>query len=293
MDRLKAQLQALYGDSSKHANYQSVPAFVRVALGYQEAIDEGWRGDSARYAYVQRALDLRPDQWIADVGANTGLFVLSLAHDYPDCQFVAYETHPNHVEFIRLIASAFELENLTVKETTVDLAAVDELPVFDVLLHMNVLHHAGHDYDAGLVSAPDQLDDYARRYLARLSHKASLLVFQCGYNWGGDKARPIVSPQDQAGMVAWLLSLFARTSWQVNAMAFATHGEDGAIAYNNLPQALLAPAEGPAGPADLAEAIAGYGLDRFPGEFYRRPLVVCRSTRLAHGRVQPAKETKT
>lgn len=87
-------------------------------LGYQEFIDESWRGDTARYAYLLRQLDLRPQTTVADIGANTGFFVLSLAHQAPDCRFIAYESHPNHVDFIRLVAEA-DLSNVAVEEKPV------------------------------------------------------------------------------------------------------------------------------------------------------------------------------
>ncbi len=279
MNQLQQQLQQLYGDSSKHANYQNVPAFVQEALGYQETIDESWRGDRARYAWLTPALELSAHQTVADIGANTGFFVLSLAHRHPDCSFVAYESHPNHVDFIRLVVDAFELGNVAVEAQPVDLAAIDQLPHCDVLLHLNVLHHAGHDFDRGLVAGPQALAPYAQAYLSKLAGKGSRLVFQMGYNWGGDKAQPIVDPHDQAGMVRWLTDVLGRSGWQVQALAFATRDERGDIVYRNLPPALIAAAGQPQpDSAALSQAIAGYHLEQFKGEFYRRPLLICRST---------------
>ena len=282
MNQLQLQLQQLYRDSSKHANYQNVPAFVREALGYEEAIDESWRGDTARYAYLLQELTLHPHQTVADIGANTGFFVLSLAHRYPDCQFVAYETHPNHVDFIRLVVDAFELGNVTVQAQSVDLAGLDDLPVFDVILHLNVLHHAGHDFDADLVNGPQEIAVYAKSYLSKLAKKASLLAFQLGYNWGGDKTQPIIATQNQTAMVSWLSGLFDRTGWQVAAMAFATRNELGDIVFKNLPAELagaphLAQTDNPG----LTRAIDSYHLEQFKGEFYRRPMVIGRSKGLA------------
>jgi SAM-dependent methyltransferase len=277
MDRLKEQLRQLYSDSSKHASYQNIPAFVRNALGYQEVIDESWRGDTARYAYLLTALDLRPGQCVADVGANTGFFVLALAHRYPECQFVAYESHSNHVEFMRLIIDAFDLANVVVQETAVNLQRVDSLPQFDVILHLNVLHHAGYDFDGELVNAPEEVADYAASYLSRLAGKASRLAFQIGYNWGGDKTRSIVSPQDQMGMIAWLVHLLPRAYWQVDAMAFATRDEHNDIVYRDLPRNLVTASQQAGDAAELAQAVQAYQLDQFRGEFYRRPLVICYS----------------
>lgn len=278
MNPLQLQLQQLYRDSTKHANYQNVPTFVQEALGYQESIDESWRGDTARYAYLLRELDLQSGQYVADVGANTGFFALSLAHRYPNCRFAAYETNPNHVNFIRLVADAFELGNVTVQAKSVDLAGIDDLPNFDVLLHLNVLHHAGQDFDSGLVTEPQEMTPYAEAYLSKLAKRASTLAFQMGYNWGGDKTRPIIAPENQMAMVAWLSNLFRRTGWQISAMAFATRNDFSEIMYRNLPVE-LARAVHPAcsDSAVLARVIDAYHLEQFTGEFHRRPLGICRS----------------
>lgn len=282
MNPLQQQLRQLYGDNSKHANYQNVPTFVRDALGYQESIDESWRGDTARYAYLLHELKLQPGQTVADIGANTGFFVHSLAHSHPECRFVAYESHPNHVDFIRLVADAFALSNVAVADRPVDLAAIDELPVFDVLIHLNVLHHAGHDFDAGLVSGPQEMEQYAAAYLRQLASKGSLLVFQIGYNWGGDKSQPIVDPHDQRAMVAWLHRVLQRSGWQIERLAFATRAGRGEIVYQNLPASLIGLEPGSLqGSAALQEALQVYHLEQFKGEFYRRPLVICRSSQPA------------
>lgn len=282
MDHLRSQLRELYGDRSKHANYQNVPAFVRDALGYQESIDESWRGDTARYAYLLQELDLYPGQRVADVGANTGFFVLSLAQRFPDCYFVAYETNPNHVDFIRLVVEAFGLANVSVQASSIDLQGVQDLPAFDVLLHLNVLHHAGHDFDRGKVNAPQDIDRYAAAYLGSLADKSSIMAFQTGYNWGGDKARPIIPPQNQPDMVRWLVSLFERTGWQIDAMAFAVKEELGDAVYRNLPIALLRKVQhSPEAASELVDLLRTYHPEQFKGEFYRRPMVICRSKKLA------------
>lgn len=278
MNSLQHQLRQLYGDRSKHANYQNVPSFVRDALGYQESIDESWRGDTARYAYLLHELALQPGQTVADVGANTGFFVLSLAHSYPECRFVAYESHPNHVDFIRLVAEAFDLSNVVVENRAVDLAAIDDLSPVDVLIHLNVLHHAGHDFDTGLVSGPQEMDRYAQAYLHKLAGKARLLALQTGYNWGGNKSQPIVDPHDQAAMVAWLGRQLQPSGWQVERLAFATRDGNGEIVYHSLPAGLLESKPWPSQHnAALQQAIQAYHLEQFKGEFYRRPLVICRS----------------
>ena len=279
MTTLKDRLQALYHDDTKHANYQNIPAFVRDAMGYSESIDEGWRGDTARYRLILDELQIGSNQVIGDVGANTGFFTLSLAHANPQSRFVAYETNANHVDFVRLIADAFEMTNVTVLPTAVDLAGIDRLSQHDVLLHLNVLHHAGHDFDRALVDSTDGFFDYAVDYLRRLRHKTAALVFQMGSNWGGDKATPIVPVRDDCGKIMLTQRLFAEAGWRVTSIAMATHQED-AVVYRRLPAELLEVIERNSAATEIPQLttfVDDLDLDRFPGEFYRRPIFFCQA----------------
>lgn len=279
MTTLTDRLQALYRDNSKHANYQNIPAFVREAMGYSERIDEGWRGDTARYRLILDELQIEPGQIIGDVGANTGFFTLSLAHANPSARFLAYETNPNHVDFVRLLADAFQMTNVSVQPSAVDLAGIDRLPQHDVLLHLNVLHHAGHDFDRALVGSLEDFPGYAVAYLSKLRRRTAALVFQMGSNWGGDKATPIVPVGDDCGKIMLTQRLFAAAGWRVTNIALATHAGDE-IVYRRLPAELVSLIEQNSAAAELAEltaCVAQFELDRFPGEFYRRPIFFCQA----------------
>jgi len=276
---LKSKLKELYDDSSKHSRYQNVPEFVREALGYAEAINEEWRGDTARYRYLCEEMDFPPGSAVGDVGANTGFFTLSLAHRFRDSSFIAYEANPNHARFIRLIAEHFGLDNVSVRESMVDLRGVKALGEHRLLLFLNVLHHAGYDFDVSLERNPGSFRAYALQYLRRLSRKASRLFFQMGSNWGGDKKNPLVPREDDTGKILFAASLFAATGWEVRKIALARkHPDSGGIAYENIPEGLVEDVRRTKGelrmPA-LEDCVRGYELHRFPGEFYRRPLFVC------------------
>lgn len=279
---LKTKLRALYGIDSKHANYQNIPHFVQEALGYVETIDENWRGDTARYHYILDQVAFADGVVVGDVGANTGFFTLSLAHAYPNGRFIAYESNPTHAQFIRQVADYFAMTNVEVVETAVDLQNVAHLPPHDVLLHFNVLHHAGHDFDQADVPSLTDFDGYAVNYLTRLRTAVSqTLIFQMGSNWGGEKTSPIIGVKDDLKKLNYMASLLTRSSWQVTQIALATRDGRHQIVYKNLPPDLVAiscHASRQISPAQaqlLETEIAAYNLDQFPGEFYRRPLILC------------------
>ncbi len=144
---LKERLANLYKDHSKHSNYQNIPEFVKESIGYSETINEEWRGDTARYKYIIDVVrNLKPKS-VCDVGANTGLFSLSLAHQFPDVKVTAFEGNEIHVEFMTLVKEAFSLENIEIKNLYVDYEGIQYLGRYDMMLNLNVLHHAGVDFD--------------------------------------------------------------------------------------------------------------------------------------------------
>jgi hypothetical protein len=268
---LRQRLSRLYADMSKHSTYQTVPDFVSDAIDYQVAIDEGWRGDRVRLRWCERVLaDERGRRW-SDFGANTGFFSLSLAHADPTREILAIEGNPNHAEFIRAIAEGLGVRNLHVLSRAIALDDLDTLPLQDVMLHLNVLHHAGVDFDAGMVVSRDEFLAYAGTYLQRLRCRVGRLVFQVGTNLGGDKARPIIDHADDVGKLLLLARLLHDAGWHIERVAYPTRPlDDSAIEYVDLVESL-----------DLTDrdairaALVPFNLRNHRGEFYRRPVFLC------------------
>ncbi|HET6914356.1 MAG TPA: class I SAM-dependent methyltransferase [Rhodanobacteraceae bacterium] len=277
MSELKSELQKLYADASKHSVYQNVPDFVSAELGYTETIDENWRGDRPRLAYmVESRTPAAGESWL-DFGANTGFFTLSLAHQFPQTTFVAVEANANHARFISRVAQYFGMSNVEVIHRAVGLADLHELPHSDCLLHLNVLHHAGHDFDAGLVPTTSEFDDYARRYFELLRERADAMFFQMGSNWGGDKRQPLVGVREDVQKLQVFSGWLRSAGWRVNDVAYAMRGADTRVHFEDLPASALRhlDGEGSMERAALQKELDRFQLDDFPGEFYRRPLFSC------------------
>lgn len=273
----KAELAGLYADLSKHSIYQSVPGFVAEAIDYHVEINEEWRGDRVRLDYILSRLSDRDGKRWGDFGANTGFFSLSLAHADPDRKVVAIEANPNHATFIRRIADAFELENLEVIGRSIASDDLVSLPRQDVLLHLNVLHHAGADFDVGRVTGPGDFLPYARAYLERLHAATRTLVFQVGTNLWGDKARPIIDYRDDAAKLALLAQLLDDSGWKIDDVAYAAWCSSGAsIRYRPLAGVDME-SLGKCESTEIAPALARFKLGKHMGEFYRRPLFTCSS----------------
>lgn len=272
------KLNMLYHDQSKHAVYQDVPLFVRRALGYSVALDEQWRGVSARWEYMRRCMEFDQER-ILDVGANTGFFALNLAHEFPQSHCTALEGNPNHVEFIRTVAEYFELPNVEVLRQYLDYDTLDALSRYDTILLFNVLHHAGVDFDRELVADEQDLYGYLVRYLGRLRVHCRRLVFQIGYNWGGNKQYPVVSLQDDAGKCVYNSKVFRQAGWVIEKILLPSICQDDLpIVHRGVSRELIALANGD--DDELFRQSLATELDPdmvTMSEFYRRPIFICRS----------------
>ncbi|RYG88548.1 MAG: hypothetical protein EON59_04145 [Alphaproteobacteria bacterium] len=271
MSELKAELHQLYSDSSKHSVYQNIPDFVSAELGYTESIDEGWRGDRQRLAFLSECRTPAAGETWLDFGANTGFFTLSLAHEFPHTSFVAVEANPNHARFIERVARYFEMQNVEVIQRAVGLRELHTLPRTDYMLHLNVLHHAGHDFDGELVPTKADFADYAKRYFTVLREITGAMLFQLGSNWGGDREQPLIDARADSEKLALFEDWLRDSGWTPRAIAYAHSCQDGRIEYVRLDEAARKISDGGSGPWEF--------LDRFPGEFYRRPLFHCEGIR--------------
>lgn len=273
---LLKKMRELYSDSSKHSVYQNIPVFVRDALDYTETIDEHWRGDSARWHYMQEFLNFDRES-VLDVGANTGFFTLSLARKYPASTCTALEGNKNHAAFIRLVKEHFAMENVRILPRYLDLEGLDGLDRYDTILLFNVLHHAGVDFDQALVATKNDLFGYLVHYMTRLREHCSRLIFQMGYNWGGNKQEPVVDLQDDTGKYVYTSRFMREAGWSIQKIATTySCDRDIPVFHSDLPEDVIMAAN--AGDESLLrqrldDLLAG-DIDTF-SEFYRRPVFIC------------------
>ena len=129
-----------------------------------------WRGDKVRLDYIEENVDFRNVNSIMDVGANTGYFVLSLAHEY-NLDAIAYEGNKNHLELIKLITSYYKLNKITQKCLYLDETNINELRESELLIFFNVLHHVGHDFSRSFGLNVTNFKNYAIDFLRKLKNR--------------------------------------------------------------------------------------------------------------------------
>lgn len=274
---LKEKLQELYNNESKHYRYQNIPIFVQKELGYYEKIDESWRGDTARFEYIMHKLTNINFSSMADIGANTGFFTLSLADKMKEKKFAAFEPNESQSIFIETVKNYFDLENILVLNRSVGLLDIQEIDFYDCVLLLNVLHHAGVDFDLDLVR--DNLTEFEKyfiEYMGELRKKAKLAIFQLGYNWGGNKLKPIIPTNSIVGMISYQVDAVIDAGWKLKDIALFTRKSTDSIgAYIDLPRDIIQKiALRDTDVIDeLTDIVENLGVANF-SEFYKRPMIV-------------------
>jgi len=255
--------------------YQNIPYFVQEALGYTVEIDEKWRGDTARWHNLLENLNVEKIKSIGDIGANTGFFALSLAHRFPDIAVHAYEANPNHYYFMAAIKKQFQLKNIHLQNTLIDLLGIEKIAKQECLINFNVLHHAGVDFDEGVVELKN-FSEYACDYLGCLSNKSKEMFFQMGFNWGGNKEYPIIPLQDDSGKVYFMSRIFKSSGWKIEKIF--TVQKAGVLHYFEMPpEIVICLNDGfQEGKKLVHDYYARYHIETF-SEFYRRPIFYCSS----------------
>lgn len=252
------KLKILHNDGGKHSNYQNFPVFLSDKLGIKADIDEDWRGDSARFRFIEENLCFENEYKILDIGSNTGRFCLDLAYKHRNSIFYAYELNKNYIEYINLIKNEFNLNNIYAEAISVGLNDICSLQYYNIIFHMNVLHHAGVDFDVDTYKSFSNFKDYSIEYLSKLSKKCSKLVFQMGYNHGGNKNNPIVKPYNINEMLNLEINIFKESNFRIEKIAI----------YNSKNKKYMLTEE---------NRITDDLFDSTYSEFYRRPMFILKS----------------
>lgn len=198
-------LQDLNSDGFRFSNYQDLPKF---ALNYlaRAGVDIDYRKDqlnldNARFEFLSQHWPVQPGR-VAEIGSNLGYFCLRLAHDF-NCMTKGYEPIANYSRASSAIADLCELSDYCqFRADPVNIADIAKLEKVDLLIELNVLHHAGAVFDIDAVAARGGWRPYAVERLALLRMQTEVLFFQTGNTANGQALFPT---EDAALYVADML----------------------------------------------------------------------------------------
>ncbi len=182
----------LINADGKHASYQELPAILRNSYG--DLLKEmNWipsRLDIPRLKWVIDSLNAKKINKIVDIGANTGFFSFELMKAF-GATCTAYEPHAPHAKAMGVIKEICNTSDsdLKIENSGVSLNDIENLDGGDLLIFLNVLHHAGDDFDRDKVGALSEWSKYSVNYLNGLSCKFDYMFFQLGNAWKGSSSK--------------------------------------------------------------------------------------------------------
>lgn len=259
MSESQQRLQALYMEKSKHSNYQVLATKLRSILGEDEIV-VNTRSEDERLKYILSKLNVK-NKSVIDIGANTGFFSFELL-DAGAASVRMVEGNKDHAEFAQLAADVLGVEDkVTVTSEYFQFDGQTE-ERYDVGLLFNVLHHVGDDY-----GALESLEDTKRLILEQLNSMSRIvdtLVFQLGFNWMGNPAKPLFEHGTKQEQIDYISDGIVG-HWTIESIGVAT-GTRSDVHYEDVNQANVARNDN-------------------LGEFLNRPIFILKSTTQGEAKV--------
>lgn len=248
-------LVALYQRTSKHSNYQVLPSAL-ASLVSGDSISVKSRFELERLRYILENVPVA-GQRMADIGGNTGFFAFELlAHGASTVDY--HEGNAAHHAFVTAAARQLGLSDRLRTHLGYVNFTDAALPRTDCTLLLNVLHHLGDDFGDAF-TAKAAAKDQMLACLAQLARTSTMLVFQLGFNWKGDRHLPLFDHGTKAEMIDFVRRGTA-ADWDIASIGVAERDGD-AIGFRPLDSRNLA-------------------RDDSLGEFLNRPLFIMRSRHL-------------
>jgi SAM-dependent methyltransferase len=171
---------------SKHSSYQELHPCLRNLFDI-DLLPVGKR-EYVRWQYMASRLDLA-EKTVLDIGANTGYF--SMAAIEANARFVtAMEGNRAHAEFIKETAQLLGWQERLLSANNYFEFDPYGSSEFDVTFCLNVLHHMGDDFGNQTLSM-EQAQQNIMQCLINLATHTRHCWFQLGFNWKGDRNRPL------------------------------------------------------------------------------------------------------
>jgi len=210
---LKQLNELIPQEKGEHHNYQDLASLVQVLsgepylVGYQH---EQIPIDQERYQWLRTRIASRAGlRSVLEIGGNLGYICLRLVQEL-GLRATCLEPIEDYVRISNLLAKGFGLEHLYQSRPALVLwNNIEELPQADVVINLNVIHHAGRVFDCDVVTRLGGWTAYTQSYLEKLVHKGRYLFFQTGNTW------PAARLFQNTEAPEFLSGILERSGWRV------------------------------------------------------------------------------
>lgn len=249
-------LISLLRHHSKHSHYQELHPLLSNLL--IENYTPSGKSEYLRQLHIDKKTSFL-DKNVLDIGANTGYFTFS-AIEKGARKVDIYEGNTEHANFIlsasQCLGDEF-IEKITINNSYF-LFDDSDYKKYDIGLCLNVLHHLGDDFGDSSLSK-EKAKGYIANALNSLASCCGDLWLQIGYNWKGDREKPLFKTGTKEEIIDFIIST-TKDHWLV---------VDTSI-YDPTIESYT----------DINE----HNLQRFDelGEFLNRPLFLLKSKKILH-----------
>ena len=157
---------------SRHSNYQNFSEYSKKTKKNIINLDK------LRFDWVEKLISSKIKIYtVTDIGSNLGYMCLKFNKIFKSsCTGFEYE-RPAYNKAKKIAKSK---KNIKYFNKGLTLSTLNSLNKSDLIVHLNVLHHAGHMYDKKLINNSRDWKNYSLKYLKILSKKSKFLFFQTG-----------------------------------------------------------------------------------------------------------------
>jgi SAM-dependent methyltransferase len=244
-----------YTQTSKHSNYQILPARLRRIIAPGSVRPAG-RFEEERLRYVLGHVDVTQAS-VLDIGSNSGFFTFELI-DAGAGHVTCYEGNRDHARFVELAARTLNWDDRIEVIDEYFTFPAESTRRYDLTVLLNVLHHVGADY-GGTVPSVQAARETLIAHLNSVSRYSRSLALQIGFNWQGDINQGLF-PRGTKGEMIELVTKGIEGHWKIEAIGIAQE-VDGNVEYVDVDERNVA-------------------RDDTLGEFLNRPLFVLKSSEL-------------
>lgn len=193
----------LYEKTSKHSNYQILSARLSKIID-SNSLQIKSRFEKQRLAYILSKIRVK-GKTILDVGGNTGFFSFEIV-DNGAVSVDYFEGNNDHADFVNEAAKILNENKITIHNSYFSFSNAQMCSFnscYDISLLLNVLHHYGHDYGKGEAKIQETKEEIIKQ-LNLMSGKTKIIVFQLGFNWKGDKTKPLFENGTKSEMIKFI-----------------------------------------------------------------------------------------
>jgi len=246
------KLLSLYGESSKHSNYQVLSTRLDKILG-EGAVDVKSRYELERLEFIRKHVNLG-GKTVLDIGGNTGFFTFEVL-DAGARSVHYFEGNPEHADFVRTAAMVLGCADQVEVTNAYYGFKENNDRVYDVALLLNVLHHLGDDFGDRKASVEDAKLDMVE-CLHHMATVTDCLIFQLGFCWKGDR-NSLMFPRGTKGELVDFVTQATKGLWLIDKIGVPTKIGEREVSYEPMSE-------------------RNSSRDDGMGEFLNRPLFILR-----------------